>query len=219
MTQRTVAAFFDMDYTLLQYDTGPKLAIYLWQRGHIAWRDLIRTVGWAVQYKLSLLDLSKLISEVALQLRHRSEIDFRAEMQPFVEKYVLSGLFQKAKDCVISHRRAGHHVVLLTSSIQHLAEPLAHSLQMDEVCCTRIQVQEGRFTGVCETPICAGIGKVHYAQLYAKKHKIDLSKSFFYSDSFHDMPMFQQVGHPRVVNPDMRLWWEALKNNWPIEHW
>ena len=46
-----------------------------------------------------------------------------------------------------------------------------------------------------------------------------LDESFFYSDSFTDLPMLERVGQPRVVAPDPRLRRVARKRGWPILRW
>ena len=40
--------------------------------------------------------------------------------------------------------------------------------------------------------------------------------SWFYSDSFNDLPLLQRVTHPVVVDPDERLRAHAHARAWPI---
>ena len=48
---------------------------------------------------------------------------------------------------------------------------------------------------------------------------LDVDASYFYTDSYTDLPMLKKVLHPRVVNPDPRLRRYARKQNWPILEW
>jgi len=46
---------------------------------------------------------------------------------------------------------------------------------------------------------------VHWAEQIARQRNIDLAQSFFYTDSYTDLPMLRRVGHPVATNPDPRL--------------
>jgi len=45
------------------------------------------------------------------------------------------------------------------------------------------------------------------------------SRSYFYTDSYSDLPMLERVGHPRVINPDPRLRRRARVRGWEVETW
>jgi phosphoserine phosphatase len=87
---------------------------------------------------------------------------------------------------------------------------------LDDFLSSKFEVVDGRLTGRFEKPLCYHEGKVHYARRYAANHDIDLSKSYFYTDSNTDLPMLEAVGHPRIINPDPRLARIARKRDWII---
>ena len=84
---------------------------------------------------------------------------------------------------------------------------------------SRLGVRDGRFTGEVETPFCFGAGKVAVAEAWAARHDVDLDTSAFFTDSISDLPMLERVGEPVVVNPDLRLGWEARRRAWPVRRW
>ena len=49
-----------------------------------------------------------------------------------------------------------------------------------------------------------------------EEHGVDLSKSWFYTDSITDQPLMDLVGHPVAVNPDPMLYREAIRRSWPV---
>ena len=51
------------------------------------------------------------------------------------------------------------------------------------------------------------------------RHGIDLSKSFLYSDSVADTPLFEEVGHPVVINPKPAFRAEAVRRGWDVHEW
>ena len=57
------------------------------------------------------------------------------------------------------------------------------------------------------------------AEAWARARGADLADSYFYSDSYSDLPMLQRVGRPRVVSPDPRLRVAARLRGWPILTW
>jgi phosphoserine phosphatase len=68
-------------------------------------------------------------------------------------------------------------------------------------------------------PACYGNGKVHWAEQFAREHGVNLDQSWFYTDSYTDLPMLERVGVPRVINPDARLRRHARKRGWATESW
>ena len=97
-----------------------------------------------------------------------------------------------------------------------MVEPLCRHLGIEDYLCTRLDADDGVFTGEIVEPACYGRGKCHWAREYAEKNDVDLSESFFYTDSYSDLPMLRAVGHQRVVNPDPRLRLHASLQQWPI---
>jgi phosphoserine phosphatase len=57
------------------------------------------------------------------------------------------------------------------------------------------------------------------ALAWAEREGVDLSRSTFYTDSISDLPMLEQVGSPRIVNPDPRLLVVARWRGYPVESW
>ncbi|MAG34240.1 MAG: hypothetical protein CL908_25460, partial [Deltaproteobacteria bacterium] len=59
-------------------------------------------------------------------------------------------------------------------------------------------------------------GKATAARRLAGAHDLDLSKSFFYTDSHDDLALLDAVGHPRLVNPDADLAKVGSRRGWPV---
>ena len=102
------------------------------------------------------------------------------------------------------------------AAARFLAEPLARHLGVKHLVYTRLEVEDGRFTGRVIEPICFGEGKVYWLQQFIEDEGIELSKSYFYTDSITDMPLLDLVGHPMVVNPDPILYRMAVRRHWSV---
>lgn len=213
------AAFFDMDRTLLRCNSGTLWLRWLYARGELSRYELARALGWLVQYKLAVLDMEAVMTKVIAGLRGQSEEELRQRCHLFFESWIKTEVAPKAEAALARHRGEGHLIAILSSSTPYLVEPLARHLDIGHVICTRMNVAEGRFDGTHVRPACYGSGKVHWAEAFAQHHEIDLTRSYFYTDSFSDLPMLERVGTARVVNPDTRLRRYARRVGWPIDEW
>lgn len=219
MRTARVAAFFDLDLTLLRCNSGSRWLSFLRERGEVGAWMMLRSILWLTQYKLAILDMERLATHLIADLRGDSEPEMREKAEIFWEREVRPAISELARQALAEHREQAHVVVLLSSTTQFIAEPVAAHLGIEHILCTRLHVEGGRFLGTCERPTCYGAGKVFHAQRFAAEHDIDLQQSYFYTDSYSDLPMLQKVGGPRVVNPDRRLRRHAQRTGWPILAW
>lgn len=214
-----IAAFFDMDRTLLRCNSGSRWVWYQREHRQMDTATFLRSLVWTVQYKLSILDMDTMVARLMADMTGTRESDLWEKTGRFVRRDVLPEVSPRAREALERHRRDGHLLVLLTSSTPYIAEPLAQHVSIPHVLCTRLHVQDGVFLGTVERPTCYGAGKVHHAERFAAEHGVDLDRSYFYTDSYSDLPMLQRVAERRVVNPDARLLRHARRQGWSIERW
>ena len=124
-----------------------------------------------------------------------------------LREYIADG----ARKQIEWHRSQGHHVAIVSASTPYAVAPVTRDLGLaDAYLATHLEVVAGRFTGRVVEPACYGPGKLVVTRAYTAKHKLDLAKSFFYSDSQADLPLLEAVGNPVAVNPT-RSWPKSLK--------
>jgi HAD superfamily hydrolase (TIGR01490 family) len=214
-----VGAFFDLDQTLVACNTGRLFLRDLRRRGEISLAKAMRAIGWLAKYRLAIVDLPTITAHVADFLRGRAERDFAEQCQRLVEDEILPRLLPAGLRTLERHRREGHVVALLSSSPRHVVEPVARALALDAVGATEFQVSAGLLTGRLEGPACFGSGKVHWAERMGRDLEMDLDASWFYTDSYTDLPMLERVRHRVAVNPDPRLKRTARVRGWRVENW
>lgn len=211
-----VAAFFDIDGTLLAKNSGPLYMRYLRRRGQIRRRDVLRTLYFYARYRLNMLDIDAALERSSGWIRGKSEEAVaehcRQWYEQTVRQYVQPELVRRLEE----HKAQGHLVAILSSTTNYLARPLAADLGIEHLLVSRLVVEDGRFTGKAEQPLCYGDGKIHWARRFAEAHDVDFAESYFYTDSASDLPMLEIVGHPQVVNPDIVLGREARRRGWPV---
>lgn len=216
---KRIAAFFDVDKTLLEVNSGRLWLSEEWKRGRIGNMDALRFVGWLLMYRLGVLDFERAATLSLAKFVGRRVDEVEIELGTWAKKALIPRICKEARAAIEHHRSQGHVLALLTSGTSFSVAALAETVQMQHLLCTEVQVENGVVTGRLNLPVCYGEGKVHRAEVFAQEHGIDLSRSFFYSDSSSDRPMFERVGHPIVVNPDPRLRADAWRRGWPVQKW
>jgi putative phosphoserine phosphatase/1-acylglycerol-3-phosphate O-acyltransferase len=213
-----IAAFFDMDKTLLSSSSAVLLARYMRKRGELAWRDVMRVLSAMLRYKMGRLDMIETTREIVRELAGHSEAARIAYTRQWFSEHLIDYVTEEGRRWVAGHRRLGHRVALITASPSYTAEQLAEHLGMasEDVMATRFEVDQGRFTGRMLEPMIYGEGKLNAARTYAQSHGVDLHSSYFYTDSIADLPLLEMVGYPVAVNPDRPLRRLARSRGWSI---
>ena len=138
--------------------------------------------------------------------------------QCFREK-VVPLISMKALAKIREHKSAGHGVILLSGTVDILAEPLRAYTNADlYIACNTVE-KDGHFTGDIMPPIPYGNGKRDIVLRYAQEYAINLKECFAYGDSMADSGLFQSVGNPSVVNPGRRLYGLAKERGWEMVNW
>ena len=87
-----------------------------------------------------------------------------------------------AEKLVLEHQEAGDVVAIISGATRFVVEPLARRLGIEHMLYTRLEVEDGRFTGRVVEPVCFEEGKIYWIQQFIEEHDIDLAKSFFYTE-------------------------------------
>jgi len=213
----TIAAFFDVDYTLLNASSSLLYVKYMRRQGRLGLLDMLR-VGWyVILYRTAMVDFGQVIAQMARAAAGESEVETRAFCDRWFCEVVVQHISEDARQRIEHHQALGHRPVLLSAATQYVNRPLAEHLGLgDDFLCTRLEAQDGFLTGRLIEPACYGAGKLYWARQFAAEQAIDLDASYFYTDSHSDLPMLCAVGHPIAVNPDVRLRQHARRAGWPI---
>jgi HAD superfamily hydrolase (TIGR01490 family) len=214
-----IAAFFDMDRTLIRVNSGQLWVRYLRERGEISWLTSVRALAWLAQYKLSILDMETVSARVVAGMAGDSERELADKSRVFFAERIAHHISDEGRRAIAAHRAEGHEVALLTSSTRYVAEPLAEALGIEHILCTTLGVRDGRFDGTLPTPACYGERKVERAEQFCRARGLALEPSYFYTDSFSDLPLLERVAGARVVNPDARLARFAAHVGWEVLTW
>ncbi|HYV57744.1 MAG TPA: HAD-IB family hydrolase [Candidatus Nitrosopolaris sp.] len=211
-----VGAFFDVDGTLI---AGFSAVAFVRDRlltGQMSVRDIVDTFAHTVGFQLGRIGFSRLIAATAAWLRDVPERELEELSERIFTRAIAAIIYPEARVLVQAHRRRGHTLAVVSSATRYQVEPLARELGIPHVLCTQLEVEDGRLTGRHVWPTCWGGGKALAARALAREHGIDLSRSYFYTDSDEDLPLLEIVGHPRPTNPNRRLTAIAARRRWPV---
>jgi HAD superfamily hydrolase (TIGR01490 family) len=215
-----VAAFFDLDRTLLDMNSSTLWAKHELLKRSISLRQFGRVLLWNALYHLSLIDIETAYKEALAHYRGRPYDDLEEETRQWFARDVAHHLRPGAGRALREHRAKGHQLVLLTSASAFAARAARDTWELDDFLSNDFLTDDrGNLDGSFIAPLCYGTGKVQRARAWAKEHEVDLRQSYFYTDSYSDAPMLRQVGKPHVVSPDPRLSREARQRGWPILQW
>lgn len=213
-------AFFDLDNTLLATNSGKLWVQRELALGHITRFQALRAMAWMAQYHLGFARLESAVERAIAMLEGMPEAELRGRSDTFYEQFVRKLYRPGGLDALRRHRAHGHRLVLLTSSSHYLAERVAAELSLDAVLCNRFEVDaRGLHTGRSIGAVCFGEGKLRHAEVHAAQTGEPLGASWFYTDSYSDLPVLERVGHPVAVNPDRRLRRLAARRGWEIADW
>jgi HAD superfamily hydrolase (TIGR01490 family) len=164
-----------------------------------------------------MLDYPHLIAHLMALVKGGREADTIAQTETWFNEMVLPHVAAGGRHKIAEHLAQGHVVAIVSGATSYAVKPLAHHLGLgDNYLCTYLDVSDGRFTGRVRGTACFGPGKVSWVERFAAERDVDLAGSYFYTDSYSDLPLLERVGHPIAVNPDRRLRRHAQRQGWPI---
>jgi HAD superfamily hydrolase (TIGR01490 family) len=214
------AAFFDLDLTLIDVNSGLLWARHERRLGNISLWQMSRAILWHGLYRLAVIDIETALEHALGHYRGIASSLLDSRTREWFRSEVEHRLRPAALSAIAEHKAAGHPLVLLTNSSCYQAAIAAETWGLDGYLANQFPVDErGCLTGTFERPACYGPGKVARAETWAAERGVDLARSYFYTDSFSDLPMLERVGEPRVVSPDPRLRRAARQRGWAILDW
>jgi HAD superfamily hydrolase (TIGR01490 family) len=114
-------------------------------------------------------------------------------------------------DRLVAHQRDGHTCVLVSGSFPACLDPIAASLGVKDILCSRPQVVAGRYTGHIDRPMI-GEAKAQAIRDWLRGHRP--AQTWAYGDHESDMPLLEAVSDPVVVGDDDVMTAIAISRGW-----
>jgi HAD superfamily hydrolase (TIGR01490 family) len=212
-------ALFDLDHTLIPFDSGSMFTRFLIAHGALPASFEDEYLAHCRAYAAGTVDMVVMhrFTVGALHRHPRDKLDawlaeFSREIAPKVPP--------AAHAMVARHRDAGHTCVMVTATSRLVSQAFADVLGFEHLLATEPERDaKGRVTGEVVGVPCFREHKLTHVEAWLLSHGRswgDVRRSWFYSDSFNDLPLLRAVTDAVAVNPDAVLSAHAAEHRWPV---
>jgi phosphatidylglycerophosphatase C len=161
VAEKPVVAAFDFDGTITHRDTMFPFLRHAVGAAGFARAAILSTpvlsayaLGWMANDVAKARTLARFIGG-------RDLADLQEHGRSFARERLPRLVRPRALERLRWHQEQGHRCVIISASLDLYVEPWAASLEIDEVLCTRLQVNEaGCVSGALATPNCYGVEKL-----------------------------------------------------------
>ncbi len=215
----TVAAFFDVDNTIIRGASAFHLARGLYQRGFFSPRDIVWAAAMNARYHLfgeNTQQIDEIRSSALSIMTGHSVAEVLAIGEEVYDEVLQLRIFAGTQALLDHHLAAGHQVWLVTATPVEIGDLIARRLGATGCVGTVAEHRDGFYTGRLVGDLLHGRAKASAVRALAERDGIDLAASYGYGDSANDVPVLSEVGHPVAINPDKRLRRHAAAAGWPV---
>ena len=215
-----VAAFFDVDNTVIRGASSFHLARGLWARDYFTFRDILKFGYEQATYTLfgeSQEQMRRLRDHGLEIIKGWSVAEMTAVGEEVYDELIATRLYAGTKEIIDQHRAQGHEVWLVTASPIEIGRLIARRIGATGALGTEAEHAGGFYTGRLKDGFLHGPRKAERVRELAAERGIDLAASYAYGDSLNDTAMLEVVGHPCAINPEPRMRKQALQRGWPMK--
>ena len=230
MTQRSIIpnrmsarqyAFFDLDHTLLPFDTQALFCNFVLRRqpARVFLHLLFLPFALARACRLASTETAKRAFNAYLWRMPADEL--QALAREFAANSVDKWTYSDLRAEVLRHKHQNRILVLNTASPDFYAHEIARVLDFDYCLATRFEIgkqvplmpklplgnnkREAKITAMCaDVPGVADLTEA------------DRARCWSYSDSHADLPLLEFTGNPMCIHPTAKLAPIARERGWPV---
>lgn len=216
---KKVAAFFDVDNTLVRGSTSILFGKVAFAGGSIKRRDIWRFMWEHLRFIRRGEKNSKMadIKDRALSLTKGHSVE---ELKGLIDQVYVSEikprLWPRSVERLNHHLAEGHEVWLVSAAPVELVQAIANDLGATGALGTLVGHKDGVLTGELVGDPLHGKDKFKAVEKLSAERGINLKESWGYSDSLNDLPLLTAVGHAVAVNPDPMLRKYAAAAGWEV---
>lgn len=215
-----IAAFFDVDNTIVRGASAYHIARGLHQRGYLRKRDIVK-FGWESAKYTLFGETREQIDDIRHEglgiIKGWSAAEMVAVGEEVYDEVLALRIFPGTKAIIDEHRAQGHQVWLVTASPIEVGGVIARRLGCTGALGTVAEQENGYYTGRLVGDMLHREAKATAVRKLAVDEGLDLDRCHAYGDSMNDGPMLEAVGHPCAINPDTKLRRYATERGWPIQ--
>lgn len=195
-------AIFDVDYTLTKRETLVEFYFFMVKKNPRYIKYLPKSIFSSIFYVFKMYDASKAKKTFIRFIDGIEENDMKKIVKEFYEKRLSKILYKDAIDMIKKMKKDGYKIYLISASAEFYLSELYNIKEVDKVIGTRFAKENGIHRNKILGENCKGEEKVKRLKEVLKKENIevDFENSCMFSDSLSDLPLFNLVGYPYLVN-------------------
>lgn len=216
---RSAAAFFDVDNTMVVGASIFHFAKGMAARDFFTWRDLVRFTLRQTRLRMrgeTHGDMHSARDSALAFVAGKAVEDIIALGEEIYDEEIADKIWAGTHALARQHLESGQRVWLVTATPVELATIIASRLRLTGALGTVAESEQGLYTGRLVGDALHGEAKAHAIRALAAREGLDLTRCTAYSDSINDIPMLSLVGRAVAVNPDSALRAEATDRGWEI---
>jgi HAD superfamily hydrolase (TIGR01490 family) len=211
-------ALFDLDHTLLNGDSDHAWGHFLAEQGVVNGDEhRQRNEAFWAQYKDGTLDINAYLRFALAPIAGKSDADLAVLQATFMREKIEPMIGSAALRLLEKH--AGELCAIVTATNAFVTKPIAQRFGVEHLIACDVEKVAGRYTGNPTGMPSFREGKVARVDAWLSSMGLrveDFETSWFYSDSFNDLPLLKRVNRPVAVNPDATLRQVAIAHGWPV---
>ena len=195
-------AIFDVDYTLTKRETLVEFYFFMIKKNPKFIKYLPKSIFSSIFYVFKIYDASKAKKTFIRFIDGIEENEMKKIVKEFYETRLSKILYKDAIDTIKKMKIQGYKIYLISASAEFYLNEFYNIKEVDKVIGTRFIKENGLHRNKISGENCKGEEKVKRLKevLKTENIEIDFENSYMFSDSLSDLPLFNLVGHPYLIN-------------------
>lgn len=200
--EKVKLAIFDVDFTLTKRETLIEFYRFVLRKKPYLIKHIPRSLKAAFFYAFKIYDAGKAKENFISFIEGIKEEDMKGLVKEFYEKRLSKILYKDAIEYMEKLKKQGYKIYLISASAEFYLNELYNITVVDKVIGTKFTINHGVFSRKIEGKNCKGEEKVNRLMEVLKEENIDVDfeESYMFSDSLSDLPLFNLVGNPCLIN-------------------
>ena len=215
-----VAAFFDVDNTLMQGASIFHLARGLYRRRFFTTREIAAAAWKQIKFRVVGVEDPNHVADAQASalafIEGHTVLELEQLGEEIFDEAMASRIWPGTRALAQLHLDQGQRVWLVTAAPIEIAGIIARRLGLTGALGTVAEDVDGVYTGRLVGSMLHGPAKAEAVAALAEREGLDLARCSAYSDSANDLPMLSLVGHAFAINPDARLRAHARREGWRV---
>lgn len=213
--QKDIGVFVDIDRTVYHGLSQLDLFSEWFRTGEFGFRTGLSMLWLFLLEQLRFIPHDEMMNRIMLTMKGWKVERVHRLINHFFRRIALPNLEHGMFATLAEHLARGHHLVFVSEAMHPLADAFGKFFGAEGLIDTPLRRSHGAYTGRVKF-LCYGGVKAEGVKDFAKRHGLNLSRSYAYGDSWRDEPFLALVGNPIAVHPDRRLRAYAKKHRIPV---